>query len=96
MTWAWILQVPIECWILGAAADALSEAFFVMAAPRKVPGVDVDADAVDWCNKHLAQGRFLATASTPPLPYPAEHFDIVYCLSVFTHVNRVYAGYLAG
>jgi ubiquinone/menaquinone biosynthesis C-methylase UbiE len=51
-------------------------------------GVDVDANAVDWCNKHLDRGRFLATASAPPLPYPAEHFDIVYCLSVFTHLNK--------
>jgi ubiquinone/menaquinone biosynthesis C-methylase UbiE len=51
-------------------------------------GVDVDADAVDWCNEHLHRGHFLATASAPPLPYPAEHFDIVYCLSVFTHLNE--------
>ncbi len=41
-------------------------------------GVDVDADAVAWCAKHLHSGQFLATASTPPLPYPAEHFDVIY------------------
>jgi SAM-dependent methyltransferase len=51
-------------------------------------GVDVDAHAVDWCNKHLHRGHFLATESAPPLPYPAEHFDVVYCLSVFTHLNE--------
>ncbi|MGH9613715.1 MAG: class I SAM-dependent methyltransferase [Bryobacteraceae bacterium] len=51
-------------------------------------GVDVDADAIDWCNRHLHQGHFLATGPTPPLPYPPEHFDIVYCLSVFTHLNE--------
>lgn len=51
-------------------------------------GVDVDADAIDWCNRHLPQGHFLATAPAPPLPYPPEHFDIVYCLSVFTHLNE--------
>jgi len=51
-------------------------------------GVDVDADAVDWCKKHLPGGHFVATAPIPPLPYPAEHFDVVYCLSVFTHLNE--------
>lgn len=51
-------------------------------------GVDVDADAVDWCKKHLHRGHFLATAPAPPLPYPADHFDVVYCLSVFTHLNE--------
>ena len=51
-------------------------------------GVDVDADAVDWCRKHLHRGHFLATTPVPPLPYPAEHFDFVYCLSVFTHLNE--------
>jgi SAM-dependent methyltransferase len=51
-------------------------------------GVDVDAEAVAWCRQHLQQGHFLATGPEPPLPYPADHFDIVYCLSVFTHLNE--------
>ncbi len=51
-------------------------------------GVDVDWKAVAWCSGHLPQGHFLATSLTPPLPYPAEHFDLVYCLSVFTHLDE--------
>ena len=51
-------------------------------------GVDVDRDAVDWCKNHLRDGHFLANASIPPLPYPDEYFDVVYCLSVFTHLNE--------
>jgi SAM-dependent methyltransferase len=51
-------------------------------------GVDVDAEAIDWCNRNLQRGHFLANAPEPPLPYPDEHFDIVYCLSVFTHLNE--------
>jgi len=51
-------------------------------------GVDVDADAVDWCGRHLKRGHFLVTEPAPPLPYPAEYFDVVYCLSVFTHLNE--------
>src|SRR3984957_6997253 len=51
-------------------------------------GVDVDRDAVDWCKNNLRDGHFLANASIPPLPYPNEYFDVVYCLSVFTHLNE--------
>lgn len=51
-------------------------------------GVDVDRDAVSWCNRHLNNGHFVATSPWPPLPYPSEHFDAVYCLSVFTHLNE--------
>jgi ubiquinone/menaquinone biosynthesis C-methylase UbiE len=51
-------------------------------------GVDVDAEAVDWCKRHLKSGHFLVTGPSPPLPYPSEHFKVVYCLSVFTHLNE--------
>jgi SAM-dependent methyltransferase len=51
-------------------------------------GVDVDHEAIEWCQRHLQPGRFLATPAVPPLPYPPEHFDLVYCLSVFTHLNE--------
>lgn len=51
-------------------------------------GVDADTDAVDWCDTHLRPGHFLAIAPDPPLPYAAEYFDVVYCISVFTHLNE--------
>jgi ubiquinone/menaquinone biosynthesis C-methylase UbiE len=51
-------------------------------------GVDVDAEAVAWCRGHLHPGRFLVTAPAPPLPYPAQYFDAIYCLSVFTHLDE--------
>ncbi|HEV2688344.1 MAG TPA: class I SAM-dependent methyltransferase, partial [Bryobacteraceae bacterium] len=50
--------------------------------------VDVDMEAIDWCKQHLDAGYFLATAPNPPLPYPADYFDVVYCLSVFTHLDE--------
>lgn len=51
-------------------------------------GVDVDAEAIEWCKTHLEGGHFLATDPVPPLPYPAAHFDAIYCLSVFTHLDE--------
>jgi SAM-dependent methyltransferase len=51
-------------------------------------GADVDAVAIDWCKKHLVRAHFLANTPAPPLPYPGEWFDAVYCLSVFTHLDE--------
>lgn len=52
-------------------------------------GVDVDQEAVAWCQQHLTPDRFAVTGPAPPLLYPDEHFDVIYCLSVFTHLNEV-------
>jgi ubiquinone/menaquinone biosynthesis C-methylase UbiE len=62
--------------------------WFLRNCEAEFHGVDVDAAAVDWCKKHLPRGHFLANAPVPPLPYPDEYFDAVYCLSVFTHLNE--------
>jgi SAM-dependent methyltransferase len=63
-------------------------AWFLRAYNGEFHGVDVDREAIDWCNKHLQPGHFLANAPIPPLPYPKGYFDVVYCLSVFTHLNE--------
>jgi ubiquinone/menaquinone biosynthesis C-methylase UbiE len=51
-------------------------------------GVDVDAEAIRWCSASLPRVRFLVNGSLPPLPYPNQYFDVVYCLSVLTHFNE--------
>jgi len=52
-------------------------------------GADVDRDAIAWCQINLPAGHFIVNSADPPLPYPAGHFDIVYCFSVFTHLDEV-------
>src|SRR5438046_4653721 len=54
----------------------------------EIHGIDVDREAIEWCKKHLNGARFLANAPEPPLPYPNGHFDAIYCLSVFTHLDE--------
>jgi len=62
--------------------------FLTAGGGAEFHGVDVDAEAIDWCAQNLKPGRFLATPPMPPLPYPNDHFDFIYCLSVFTHLNE--------
>lgn len=51
-------------------------------------GTDIDAQAIAWCRVHLGFARFTVNAPLPPLDYPATSFDLVYALSVFTHLDE--------
>jgi SAM-dependent methyltransferase len=53
----------------------------------QVAGSDVNAKAIEWCRGNLAFARFERNALEPPLAFDAETFDLVYALSVFTHLT---------
>jgi ubiquinone/menaquinone biosynthesis C-methylase UbiE len=64
-------------------------AWFMKAHPDvEFHGSDVDAEAIEWCSRNLPDGHFERNDYLPPLPYPDSHFDVVYCVSVFTHLNE--------
>lgn len=50
-------------------------------------GCDIDAEAIDWCQRHLADsGTFLVSGDRPPLPAGLPSCDVITVLSVFTHL----------
>jgi SAM-dependent methyltransferase len=53
-----------------------------------VHGSDRDERAVAWSREHLPFARFETNALRPPLSYGEESFDLVYALSVFTHLTE--------
>jgi SAM-dependent methyltransferase len=57
------------------------------AFPGRVSGSDVSRPAVDWCRANLPFARFEQNALAPPLVFEDESFDLVYALSVFTHLT---------
>jgi SAM-dependent methyltransferase len=52
-----------------------------------VAGSDVNRDAVSWCRANLPFARFEANGLAPPLAFDDASFDLVYALSVFTHLT---------
>jgi SAM-dependent methyltransferase len=52
-----------------------------------VSGSDLDGRAIEWCRRSLRFAHFEQNGFEPPLAYPAESFDLVYALSVFTHLT---------
>ncbi len=53
-------------------------------------GTDIDTDAISWCHNNLDFANFTVNESLPPLEYPSEMFDLIYAISVFTHLNEDY------
>lgn len=53
----------------------------------KFYGTDIDSEAITWCQEHLsARGDFQVNQPMPPLPYSDGFFDLVYSISIFTHL----------
>ena len=50
-------------------------------------GVDIDGDNVDWCSRNLP-GRYRKVPLRPPTPLDAESFDLIYGISVLTHLQE--------
>lgn len=50
-------------------------------------GADPNARSVAWCREQLAGVSVHQSQHAPPLPFPNEHFDGLYGISIFTHLS---------
>jgi SAM-dependent methyltransferase len=60
--------------------------YWVSLAGPEVHGCDVSRKAVEWCARHLDFVEARVNRPKPPAPYESETFDLIYALSVFTHL----------
>jgi len=57
------------------------------AFPGTVAGSDLDEQAIEWCRRNLPFARFEVNGLAPPVAFADASFDLVYALSVFTHLT---------
>lgn len=58
-------------------------------------GSDIDPRCIEWNRQHLsASASFVVNGETPPLPFPDGKFDLIYALSVFTHISTHWPAWL--
>lgn len=53
-------------------------------------GTDIDKEGINWCKNNLRFAKFYKNEFLPPLKYSSDFFDLVYSISVFTHLNEQY------
>lgn len=51
-------------------------------------GSDYNPVTVNWCRANLPRIRFLHNKLEPPLQAESGTFDVIYCISVFTHLSE--------
>jgi len=51
-------------------------------------GTDYNIALIQWCQRNLPFAQFAINNLEPPLPFLENKFDLVYALSVFTHLSE--------
>lgn len=57
-------------------------------APR-LSAVDIDAESIAWVGRHVAVDA-RRSQPMPPLKFADGAFDLLYCISVFTHLDETF------
>jgi SAM-dependent methyltransferase len=58
-------------------------------------GCDIHSASIEWARENLNLPAELIVADPdPPLPLPSGHFDLIWALSVFTHITDNWAAWL--
>lgn len=80
----------------GCGSGKVMRHFLAEAAACELWGCDIDARSIDWINAELHPPlSAFANGEAPPLDQPSESFDLIWSVSVFTHLTDRWAGWLA-
>jgi SAM-dependent methyltransferase len=52
----------------------------------RVSAAEIDPALVEWCQSNLKRVDTRSNGASPPAPFEAHTFDLIYSLSVFTHL----------
>ncbi len=61
---------------------------FMRPSPgQMIMGTDIDKESIAWCQEYLGTiAQFQINHDFPPLPLPEKSVDLIYSVSVFTHL----------
>jgi SAM-dependent methyltransferase len=76
----------------GCGAGRVLPHIAALARQADCAGCDVDADAIRWAFRHRPELQWSLSGFLPPLPFPAASFDVVYSISVFSHLDESLQG----
>ena len=90
--WTWEGKHVLD---FGCGAGRTLRHFVNEAETATFWGCDIDRESTDWLEANLVPPfRVFANEEMPPLPIPAESLDLVYVVSVFTHLTDSWSAWL--
>ncbi len=58
-------------------------------------GLDIDAKLIYWCKQNIGDtANYATTTLIPHLPFESNYFNLIYCGSVFTHIDDLAEAWL--
>ena len=79
----------------GCGSGKVMRHFLAEAEGCELSGCDIDVRSIDWINAELSPPlHAFVNGEAPPLDRPAGSFDLVWSVSVFTHLTDHWAGWL--
>lgn len=80
----------------GCGSGKVMRHFLAEAEDCDLWGCDIDERSIEWINSELHPPlSAFANGETPPLEQPSESFDLVWSVSVFTHLTDHWARWLS-
>lgn len=84
--WLPSLSRPLEILDFGCGCARVL-AYIGKLADVRAWGADIDEQAISWCQQNLQDvATFCRNSPLPPLQFPDNAFDLVYSISVMTHL----------
>jgi len=79
----------------GCGAGRTLRHFIADRSPGEFWGCDIDAVSIEWLQRTLSPPLHpFVNGELPPLDLPDEMFDLIYGVSVFTHLTRSWSAWL--
>lgn len=90
--WEWRGKSVLD---FGCGAGRTLRHFATEAQVAEFWGSDIDVESIRWLQENLDPPfRAVQSGVLPPLPFDDGSFDLVYCVSVFTHLADEWAAWL--
>lgn len=61
----------------------------ILPSENKIYGCDYNGKYINWCKKNINGVNFTLNNLYPPTSFTFNHFDIIYGLSILTHLSAV-------
>ncbi len=91
-SWTWTGARVLD---FGCGSGRVLRHFLDEARSGDFWGAEIDVRSIQWNTQHLDPPmRFVVNGEIPPLPFADASFDLVYAMSVFTHITEHWADWL--
>ena len=78
----------------GCGSGRVLREFLPEAASAEFWGCDLHRSTIAWLDQHLSPPLRFFVNDAIPTPHPDSHFDLVYAISVFTHITHEWSAWL--